>query len=242
MLCEWTEDQDVWIPAALITLTQDSELDYQKETDPLTGDLHVGLDLGKHRDHTAAAVIQRDAEGLHLIHLKVFPLETSYGAVIGYIKRLQDNWHTINTIQVDKTGVGDYIVEDMQRGGIRNVEGLTFTEETKETLATALKEAMRRATCPRCHTPHTIDTEGPKPHTTCPTCNTTLRPQLHTPYDKNLIQELNTERYQLTKTGRIHYNHPEGTHDDRFWALALATHAATRQTPTHTPRAKTLNR
>lgn len=27
--------------------------------------------------------------------------------------------------------------------------------------------------------------------------------------------------------GKIHYNHPPGTHDDKFWALALAVHAAT---------------
>ena len=240
MLCEWTEDQNTWLPTSLITLAQDSELEYQKETDPLSGDFHIGLDLGKHRDHSVAAVLQRDAEGLHLTHLHAFPLETSYAAVIGYIKQLQDNWHRVNTVQVDKTGVGDYIVEDMQRGGIHNVEGITFTEQTKEALATALKESMRRATCPRCHTPHTIDTEGDNPHTKCPTCGTTLRPHLHIPYDRQLIQELNTERYELAKTGRIHYNHPEGTHDDRFWALALATHAATRDTPKHAPRAKTL--
>ncbi len=26
--------------------------------------------------------------------------------------------------------------------------------------------------------------------------------------------------------GKIHYNHPPGKHDDKFWALALAVHAA----------------
>jgi phage FluMu gp28-like protein len=56
--------------------------------------------------------------------------------------------------------------------------------------------------------------------------------RLHIPYDSQLIAELNTERYELTKDGKTRFNHPPGTHDDRFWALALATYATrTQQTP-----------
>ena len=55
--------------------------------------------------------------------------------------------------------------------------------------------------------------------------------QLQIPYDRDLLDELNTENYQLTKTGRITYSHPEGTHDDRFWALALAAYAAEQTLP-----------
>jgi len=46
-----------------------------------------------------------------------------------------------------------------------------------------------------------------------------------------LLDEPNTQRYTLTKTGRIALDHPPGTHDDRFWALALAAHAAEQPTP-----------
>ncbi|MBS7653442.1 hypothetical protein KEJ13_10005, partial [Candidatus Bathyarchaeota archaeon] len=56
-----------------------------------------------------------------------------------------------------------------------------------------------------------------------------LRPLLHIPYDPDLYHELNAERYELAKTGRIQFSHPEGSHDDRFWALALAVYAAGRQ-------------
>jgi len=56
--------------------------------------------------------------------------------------------------------------------------------------------------------------------------------RLHIPYDSKLIAELNTERYELTKDGKTRFSHPEGTHDDRFWALALATYATrTEQAP-----------
>jgi hypothetical protein len=50
--------------------------------------------------------------------------------------------------------------------------------------------------------------------------------RLYIPYDSELIAELNTERYELAKDGKTRFSHPEGTHDDRFWALALAAYAA----------------
>jgi len=48
-----------------------------------------------------------------------------------------------------------------------------------------------------------------------------LRPLLHIPFDADLFHELNVERYELGKMGKLLFNHPQGTHDDRFWALAV---------------------
>lgn len=61
---------------------------------------------------------------------------------------------------------------------------------------------------------------------------------LRIPYDRSLINELNVERYELTKTGKIAFSHISGTHDDRFWALALAVYAATREVLPSRPIAK----
>ena len=61
----------------------------------------------------------------------------------------------------------------------------------------------------------------------------------HMPYDRETLDELNVERYELTKTGKIAFGHPEGTHDDRFWALALAVLAAEKAPPIgHPPMAR----
>ncbi|MGD6809333.1 MAG: terminase large subunit domain-containing protein [Candidatus Bathyarchaeia archaeon] len=53
--------------------------------------------------------------------------------------------------------------------------------------------------------------------------------RLFIPYDSELIAELNLEQYELSKDGKIRLSHPVGTHDDRFWALALAAYASRTQ-------------
>jgi len=248
MLCEWTEDLNVWLPTSLITLSQDSALEYLDATEPARGEFYIGVDFGKHQDYSVVAVLNKRVNHIHLIHCHQFALETSYGAVIGYIKRLQDNWKNIRVVYADKTGVGDYIVEDMQRGGLRNVEGVNFTETSKEEMATCLKEQMRSAVCPRCGWTGYVDTLEGEWRTVCPQgCRSdegnpvNLRPLLHVPYDGELFHELNVERFELGKTGKILFNHPEGTHDDRFWALALAVTAAEQaEPPPSKPTAKTI--
>jgi hypothetical protein len=37
--------------------------------------------------------------------------------------------------------------------------------------------------------------------------------------------------YELAKTGRIQFSHPEGVHDDRFWAIAMAVSAIRSHAP-----------
>lgn len=46
------------------------------------------------------------------------------------------------------------------------------------------------------------------------------------PHQLELANELNIERFELTKAGQIQFSHPAGTHDDRLWALALAVYAS----------------
>ncbi len=59
--------------------------------------------------------------------------------------------------------------------------------------------------------------------------------QLRIPYDSELINEINVERYEQTQTDQTKFSHPNGTHDDRLWALALAIYASKPETPTYHP-------
>jgi len=119
------------------------------------------------------------------------------------------------------------------RGGVLNVTGVNFTDTSKEAMVTALRENMRTADCPGCGWSGYIEDVDGEWRTTCPQgCTSsednpqTLIPLLHIPYDPELLNELNVERFELSKTGKLLFNHPPGTHDDRFWALALSVYAA----------------
>jgi len=48
-----------------------------------------------------------------------------------------------------------------------------------------------------------------------------------TPYRSEYVAELNIEKFKLMKDGTARFSHPQGTHDDTFWATALAVSAAT---------------
>ena len=248
MLCEWTEDQNVWLPTSLITLAQDSNLNYFEATARPRGEFYVGVDFGKHQDYSVVAAVEQLKGHLYLRHLNRFPLETSYGAVIGYMKRLQDDWKTVRSIYADQTGVGDYIVEDMERSGLRSVTGVNFTDSSKEAMATCLKEKMRTADCTVCGWRGQVEDLDGSWRTTCPNgCSLddgrllSLRPLLHVPYDPDLYAELNVERFELGKMGKLLFSHPEGTNDDKFWALALAVYAAEMEpSPASRPLARTI--
>ncbi|MBT0159383.1 hypothetical protein G4O51_05295 [Candidatus Bathyarchaeota archaeon A05DMB-2] len=194
MEAEWAENENVWLPQALITQCIDHTLEYAAFTETQGGDFYAGLDLGKHQDHSVLAIIKTENHQLKLIHMHRFPLNTPYASVIGYVKTINDRWQKIHKILTDSSGVGDYITEDMTNTGLTNTEAVKFTQQTKQEMAQWLKQTMTEK-------------------------------RLKIPYDSDLIAELNTERYELTKDGKTRFNHPEGTHDDQFWALALAVYA-----------------
>ncbi len=59
--------------------------------------------------------------------------------------------------------------------------------------------------------------------------------RVHIPFDRELINEMNLEQYEVTETGQVKYSHPEGTHDDRLWAFALAVYASRVEIPSYHP-------
>ncbi len=90
-------------------------------------------------------------------------------------------------------------------------------------MATCLKEEMRSRVCPSYGWEGYVDTLEGAWKTACPEgCMTeegnpmSLRPLLHVPFDPELLKELNVERFELSKSGKILFNPPNGTHDDHF--------------------------
>jgi len=206
MEAEWAEDETVWLQQSLITrcIASQKTLGFEIELFPWEsyheGEFFAGLDLGKHRDYSALVVIEKVDNKFLLRHLKIWPLETSYASVIGYIKALQDRWGGFCKIRVDSTNQ-DYVVEDMKNSEIDNVEGVHFTLPRKQEMATLLKQRM-------------INNKFWYPYFTW-----------ERPYRGEFVTELNVERFELRKDGSIALNHPSGTHDDVFWSVCLALYS-----------------
>ena len=84
----------------------------------------------------------------------------------------------------------------MENAGIENAEGVNFSVPRKSEMASLLKQRMMNQQF--------------------------FYPLLNweRPYRGDICTELNVERYELRKDGAIGYSHPNGTHDDVFWATS----------------------
>jgi len=48
------------------------------------------------------------------------------------------------------------------------------------------------------------------------------------------MEQINEQQYSYSKSGHLQFSHPENSHDDMLWALALAVYA-TRGPPRKEP-------
>ncbi len=168
------------------------------------GAFFIGTDLGQKVDHSAVAVVRKDGDMISLVHLKRFKLGTEYGVVIGHMKLLQRTLQTVHRIYIDRTGVGEFFVEQAAKEELKHVKGIMLSLPEKENIMYLLKRTMEKG-------------------------------QVKIPYDSELINEINVERYEQTQTGQTKFSHPSGTHDDRLWALALAVYASGPTIPRYVP-------
>ncbi len=155
--------------------------------------IFVGVDLGKKQDNSVIALLRKEDELRRLVALKVFPLETEYVAIIGYLKLLSERVQHVARFLIDQTGVGEAFLDEAKKG-IPNIEGLVLTVPSKQDVLGYLKLLMQQK-------------------------------QFLFPYELELTSELNIERFELTKSGQIQFSHPDGTHDDRLWAVAIGVYA-----------------
>jgi len=139
---EFVEDANSWLPYDLISDCIDPLLEPYSLDDRPSGEFYIGVDLGKHVDYSVVAVVEREGSKLKLVHLHRFPLKTPYANVIGYVKALCRNYHRVEAVYVDQTGVGEYIVEDMKKNGIPAVKGIVLTMQEKEAIMSFLKQKM----------------------------------------------------------------------------------------------------
>jgi phage FluMu gp28-like protein len=215
----WIEAAHAFFPMDLIVACVNPELgnldspsayveDIEKvNSEQLKGPYYAGLDLGKQVDFSVLAVVQRMESGeVRLIHKRQFSLGTPYPDVVAYVTRAHQTFN-FGGLFVDKTGIGDAIVDELEEIQVCNVKGVFFTDVEKENMLNHLKLLMEKKL---------LKILGD---------------------DKQLIAQINEQQYEYLKPKtaqeRIHLKfwHPPGRHDDQLYALALACSASMEAPP-----------
>jgi phage FluMu gp28-like protein len=201
-LAEFVDDELAYFTEKLISGCIDSDLapitdDWTKTVRAPQGRYFIGVDFGKKVDYSAIAVARWNTKEhvAELVGLVRFPHDTPYATVVGYVKVICDKLQRVEKVLVDQTGVGEYITEEMKNTHIRSTIEGVMLTVPSKTEILGYMKNL-------------MQTQA-----------------LALYYEPDLNAEINVERFQLTKTGQIQFSHPEGTHDDRLWALALAVYA-----------------
>ena len=209
MECSFVDDETAFLPSSLIIKCQNDQLEFARFEDLVRENLYGGWDLGRERDHGVFAVVNKVEDICLLIHCKQFPLGTPYVSQMAYIKSLCDRWQRFHAIYYDKTGALG-MDEEIQRAGLPGAQGVIFTRPSKHGMATLLKERMMA--------PRKADASLPPED---------QRRQFELPYDMDVQAELNIVQWEQTPGSEVYtFSSPEGSHDDRFWAICLAVTAA----------------
>lgn len=152
-----------------------------------------GWDLAKSVDYTVGIALDENGDVCRVVRFQKPWKETkaSIRVAVGNKPAL-----------IDSTGVGDPVVEDLQRDGTdrprENYQGFKFTATSKQQLMEGLQTAIQ---------------------------------QQEIGYPEGVIvAELNEFEYVYTRTG-VKYSAPEGFHDDCVMALALARKAFLQPAP-----------
>ncbi len=143
---EFVESRACYFPQDLITRCVNPALKLMVTRSELGagvgGEYYGGLDLGKLRDYSVLAVVERVGGKLVLRLLRIFGLGTPYSRVIEEVadtcKRLR-----LRRLAVDRSGVGEAVYEEL-RARIGVVDGVRFTAERKAEMLTHLKMLMEQ--------------------------------------------------------------------------------------------------
>ena len=209
MECAFVDDETAFLPSSLIIKCQNEDLDFVKFEDSIRGRFYVGWDLGRERDPGAIAVVDLVDDVSRLVHCLSFKLGTPYVSQMAYIKSLCDRWRHVNAVYYDHTGTKG-IDEEIERAGFPGLEGIDFSKAKKHGMAMTLKQLMM--------SPRKAE-KGLLPED--------ARRRFELPYDRDVQAELNVEQWEQSKGSEVYtFSHPEGSHDDKFWAIALAVTAA----------------
>jgi len=174
-----------------------------------------------------------------LVHCEQFPLGTPYVTQMAYIKSICDRWQSVEAVYYDHTGTLG-MDEEIKKADFPGLKGVDFSQPSKHGLANFLKQKMmsiresdkgmlaeeaRR----QFELPFDMDVQA---ELNAGMLAEEARRQFELPFDMDVQAELNAVQWEQRPGSEIYsFSHPQGSHDDRFWSVALACVASTGAEP-----------
>ncbi len=207
-MCVPADESTAFLPWDLITAGEFSESEYAPlEAAIINGrarpetlqqrHFYLGVDIGRVHDLTVFFLLERLPGPLYLTR-DLLVLDKQPFAVQEELLWQRLSLPGLRRACLDATGLGRQLAERaLTRFGARRVEAITFTTAVKEELAYPLRAAFEERS-------------------------------LRLPPDKFLRADLRAIKKSATASGHVRFDADRGPggHADRFWALALALHAA----------------
>jgi phage FluMu gp28-like protein len=196
-LCEFVDDEICWIPWELIAgCTSDLAAIEPKAGDKDDGD---GVYAGwdvARWNHLSVLWLIRK-KGTALVTCGVLVMQrTPFDEQIARIDKALRLFPNARRLCVDSSGIGEMPFEQASKRLNVAVEGVKFTGPVKESLASDLRRVMEDRS-------------------------------LYIPDDEGIHNDFHSLRRTMTAAGNARFEgEAEGSHADRFWAAALAIHAA----------------
>jgi phage FluMu gp28-like protein len=200
-MCVPADDNSAFLSYDLIASCEYPEGEpwqHQDNADETSREFYVGVDIGREHDLTVIWVLERMGDVLYTRAIETMEAE-SFDAQEHALYGLLE-LPQVKRCCVDQTGIGRQFAERaQQRFGQYKVEGVNFTSLVKEELAYPVRAAFQSR-------------------------------RLRIPNDPKIRADLRAIKKEITASGNIRFTADRGAngHADRFWALALAIHAASR--------------
>ncbi|MFH1136570.1 MAG: terminase family protein [Pseudomonadota bacterium] len=160
------------------------------------GPFYIGADIGRRRDLTVYWTLEEVGDVLWTREVAALS-QAPFSAQDAELDRLFGRYRPVR-LCMDQGGLGEKMVEDAQgRYGRSRVEGVIFSGPVKQELAMTLRRRFEDQ-------------------------------RIRIPDDRDIREELHRIQKTVTAAGNVRFDaaRNESGHADRFWALALAVHAA----------------
>ena len=197
-LCEFLDEATAFLTYAQIAACADAALEKTVPAEELAAgeELFAGVDIGRRRDLTVIWVLARRA-GVYVTRSVVEIAGETFRAQFARIAEYL-RLRQLRRCCIDAGGLGMQLAEEAQeRFGRHRVEAVTLTAALKAQIAGRLRIAVEDRT-------------------------------IRIPVDDGIRNDWHSVERRTSASGQIVLGAPrrEGSHADRFWAAALALHAA----------------